>query len=120
MNHGLSMSWPQSVQAKIHRQAKVHEKEKCNSLNFCSLVQGTVGLYFPTMGMIKSRHVPEDIRATLYNIFRIPLNLIVVVVLSFLGKLASVSLVLDDVLNFQLSSGREIRLCTTWSGSLSA
>jgi len=33
------------------------------------------------MGMLKSQLVPEEVRATVYNIFRIPLNLIVLGVL---------------------------------------
>lgn len=40
-----------------------------------------VGVYFPSMGTIKSRVVPEDLRTTLYNLFRVPLNIIVLVVL---------------------------------------
>lgn len=40
-----------------------------------------VGLYFPLMSMMKSSVVPEQHRSTLYNIFRIPLNAIVLVVL---------------------------------------
>jgi MFS family permease len=39
------------------------------------------GVYFPAMGMVKSQLVPEEVRATVYNIFRIPLNLIVLGVL---------------------------------------
>jgi len=40
-----------------------------------------VGLYFPLMGMLKSQVVPEQHRSTLYNLFRVPLNVIVLVVL---------------------------------------
>ncbi|KAH9253172.1 hypothetical protein BASA81_008854 [Batrachochytrium salamandrivorans] len=43
-----------------------------------------VGMYYPLMGMLKSQIVPEQHRTTLYNLFRIPLNAIVLVVL--LGK----------------------------------
>ena len=41
----------------------------------------TVGLYFPTMGTLKSSIVPEKMRSTIYNIYRIPLNVIVLTVL---------------------------------------
>ena len=41
----------------------------------------TVGLYFPTMGTLKSGIVPEKMRSTIYNIYRIPLNVIVLTVL---------------------------------------
>merc|ERR1719379_1111169 len=37
-----------------------------------------VGLYFPSIGALKSEVVPEHIRTTMYNIYRIPLNAVVV------------------------------------------
>jgi len=36
------------------------------------------GMYFPLMGTMKSMIVPESQRAAIYNIYRIPMNLIVV------------------------------------------
>ena len=36
-----------------------------------------VGMYFPSMGTMKGMIVPEDKRAAIYNLFRIPLNFIV-------------------------------------------
>ncbi|KAI9202146.1 uncharacterized protein BJ171DRAFT_426770 [Polychytrium aggregatum] len=39
------------------------------------------GIYYPTLGTIRSKVIPEEIRATVMNIFRVPLNLIVVVTL---------------------------------------
>jgi MFS transporter, MFS domain-containing protein family, molybdate-anion transporter len=36
-----------------------------------------VGIYFPVMGTMKGSIVPEDKRAAIYNLFRIPLNFIV-------------------------------------------
>ena len=39
------------------------------------------GLYFPGLGTQRGKYIPEDVRATLMNIFRIGLNLIVVGVL---------------------------------------
>jgi hypothetical protein len=39
------------------------------------------GLYFPAMGTLKSQVVPEQFRATIYNLVRVPLNVIVLVVL---------------------------------------
>jgi len=36
-----------------------------------------VGLYFPLMGTLKGDIVPEDMRSTIYNIYRLPLNIIV-------------------------------------------
>ena len=45
------------------------------------LPQGAVGVYWPSIGTVKSRVVPEEARATMYNIYRIPLNAIVLAVL---------------------------------------
>jgi multisubunit Na+/H+ antiporter MnhC subunit len=36
-----------------------------------------VGMYFPTMGTLKSTIVPEHSRSAIYNLYRIPLNAIV-------------------------------------------
>jgi uncharacterized membrane protein YsdA (DUF1294 family) len=36
-----------------------------------------VGVYFPVMGTMKGAIVPEDKRAAIYNLYRIPLNFIV-------------------------------------------
>merc|ERR1740130_1976945 len=42
------------------------------------LFEFSVGLYFPSVGVLKSDIVPENVRATMYNIYRIPLNAVVV------------------------------------------
>lgn len=42
-----------------------------------NLFEMAVGMYFPTMGTLKGCIVPEDKRAAIYNLFRIPLNFIV-------------------------------------------
>merc|ERR1719158_2342940 len=34
----------------------------------------SVGVYWPAIGTIKSEVVPEGIRATMYNLYRVPLN----------------------------------------------
>ena len=39
--------------------------------------EACVGLYFPMMGTLKGDIVPEDMRSTIYNIYRLPLNIIV-------------------------------------------
>eukprot|EP00434_Breviolum_minutum_P037810 symbB.v1.2.033527.t1/scaffold4171.1/size43550/2 len=41
-----------------------------------------VGLYFPMMGTMKGQIVPESKRATIYNLYRLPLNVIVVLTLT--------------------------------------
>lgn len=42
-----------------------------------NLFEMCVGLYFPIMGTMKGGIVPEDKRAAIYNLYRIPLNFIV-------------------------------------------
>jgi multisubunit Na+/H+ antiporter MnhC subunit len=42
-----------------------------------NLFEFTVGMYFPVMGCLKSAIVPEAKRAAIYNLYRIPLNCIV-------------------------------------------
>lgn len=39
------------------------------------------GMYFPCMGTLRGKYVPEASRAAIMNIFRVPLNLLVVLVL---------------------------------------
>eukprot|EP00448_Togula_jolla_P004447 CAMPEP_0170614394 /NCGR_PEP_ID=MMETSP0224-20130122/24778_1 /TAXON_ID=285029 /ORGANISM="Togula jolla, Strain CCCM 725" /LENGTH=470 /DNA_ID=CAMNT_0010940051 /DNA_START=73 /DNA_END=1485 /DNA_ORIENTATION=- len=45
------------------------------------LFEFCVGVYFPSIGVLKSEIVPESIRGTMYNIYRIPLNGLVVILL---------------------------------------
>lgn len=40
-----------------------------------------VGIFWPVMGTLRSQLLPEELRSTTMNLFRIPLNLIVVTVL---------------------------------------
>lgn len=47
-----------------------------------------VGLFWPSLGTMRSRYVPEEVRATVMNFFRIPLNFIVVVVLINIDRLS--------------------------------
>merc|ERR1719323_763118 len=53
------------------------------ALTFAAFVvfEFCVGLYFPSVGSLKSELVPERVRATMYNIYRVPLNAIVVALL---------------------------------------
>ena len=51
-----------------------------------NIFEMTVGMYFPTMGTLKSGIVPESSRAAIYNLYRIPLNFIVLT--SLLTKLS--------------------------------
>merc|ERR1719230_1639314 len=39
--------------------------------------EACVGLYFPLIGTLKGDIVPEDMRSTIYNLYRLPLNVCV-------------------------------------------
>jgi len=58
----------------------VTKNENFIMLSFC-MFEAICGVYFPGMGVMRSQHLPEETRATIMNLFRIGLNLIVVVVL---------------------------------------
>ena len=45
---------------------------------FLALFEGCLGGYFATVGALKAKWVAERMRATVYNFFRVPLNLLVV------------------------------------------
>jgi len=50
-----------------------------NTLKFLAMniFELTVGMYWPIMGTLKGAIVPESKRAAIYNLYRIPLNFIV-------------------------------------------
>jgi MFS family permease len=49
--------------------------------------EACVGVYWPVIGTLKGIYVPEAQRSAIYNVFRVPLNAIVLVVLLFLSEL---------------------------------
>jgi predicted MFS family arabinose efflux permease len=53
------------------------------------LFEMTVGVFYPSYGVIKSEKIPEDIRSAVMNIFRIPLNAFVVLLLLKIEALPS-------------------------------
>lgn len=55
------------------------------------LINMSLGAYFPVMSLIKSKVVPEEHRATFYNIMRIPMNIIVALVMTQTSRI-------DDIL----------------------
>jgi len=48
-----------------------------------------VGIFWPGMGTMRSKYIPEESRATIMNIFRIPLNAIVVALLFNVGAIST-------------------------------
>ena len=59
---------------------------------FC-LFEVMVGLFWPSMMKMRAEYVPEEMRSTIINFFRIPLNLFVCLILYNvrLGPVTSVS-----------------------------
>jgi hypothetical protein len=51
--------------------------------------EATVGVFYPSYGTIKAEKIPEDIRSAVMNIFRMPLNAFVVVLLLKIKYLSS-------------------------------
>jgi MFS transporter, MFS domain-containing protein family, molybdate-anion transporter len=56
-------------------------------LAFC-VFELCCGLYFPSVGTMRSRYIPEEVRSTVMNIFRVGLNGIVVIVLFNIDSMA--------------------------------
>eukprot|EP00824_Muranothrix_gubernata_P018528 TRINITY_DN37604_c0_g1_i1.p2 TRINITY_DN37604_c0_g1~~TRINITY_DN37604_c0_g1_i1.p2 ORF type:complete len:457 (+),score=92.75 TRINITY_DN37604_c0_g1_i1:25-1371(+) len=50
-----------------------------------------VGMFWPALGTMRGNYVPEEVRATLMNVFRIPLNLFVVLILINVGDTTPIS-----------------------------
>lgn len=44
------------------------------------------GIYFPTQGTLRSVIVPEESRSTIMNFFRVPLNILVVLILVYVRR----------------------------------
>ena len=57
---------------------------KVQLLAFC-LFEGCIGIFWPSMMALRAQYVPEEMRSTIMNIFRIPLNLFVCIVLYKVG-----------------------------------
>jgi len=58
---------------------------------FC-LFEVCVGVYFPAIASQRAKHVPNEVRATIMGIFRIPLNLIVVLSLLNASQVGTTSM----------------------------
>jgi phage-related holin len=55
---------------------------------FC-VFEVACGVYFPSAGTMRSKYIPEEVRSTVMNVFRVGLNLIVVLVLMNIDALAT-------------------------------
>lgn len=59
----------------------------CRLVAFCCF-EVCVGFYWPYINILRTKYVPDDVRATVVNVFRVPLNFIVVIVLYDLHSLS--------------------------------
>ncbi|CAE7698561.1 MFSD5, partial [Symbiodinium necroappetens] len=68
------------VAALCHGSILFVDSESIHLLAFF-IFEMCVGIYFPMMGTMKGQIVPESKRSTIYNLYRVPLNAIVVLTL---------------------------------------
>ena len=54
---------------------------------FCAIINGTCGFYQPANSIIKAKILPEKYRTTLMSIFRIPLNVYVIIILIYIKQM---------------------------------
>ena len=47
----------------------------------------SIGLYFPAMSSLRSHILPDEIRSTVMNVFRVPLNLMVILMLRYVHEM---------------------------------
>eukprot|EP00756_Hemistasia_phaeocysticola_P067016 Hpha_TRINITY_DN9652_c0_g1::TRINITY_DN9652_c0_g1_i1::g.184472::m.184472 len=64
---------------------------------FC-MFEMCVGIFWPSVMGMRAKYVPEDVRATVMNLFRVPLNAFVCTLLMLQGSLTLIQ-------NFQVCSG---------------
>ena len=66
--------------------------------------EACVGLYFPMMGTLKGDIVPEDMRSTIYNLYRLPLNVIVLMPLLMNFSISTTFAVTTSILAVAVAS----------------
>ncbi|KAI0839962.1 DUF791-domain-containing protein [Hypoxylon sp. FL0890] len=79
---------------------------------FC-LFEACVGMYWPCTGYLKGHLVEDDIRAKVYSILRIPLNIFVVVALAVVGDSKHFTKVFSACSMLLTAS-----FCVVWAASL--
>jgi len=65
-------------------------------VSFC-VYEACVGAYFALVGSIKAKQIPEHLRAAIYGIFRVPLNVLVVII-QLLSPSTSISMLSASLL----------------------
>ncbi len=68
----------------------MYRDERLVFWSFCCF-EACVGMYFPSVGYLKGRIIEDGIRARVYGMLRIPLNIMVVIALSLIKEGESLS-----------------------------
>ena len=80
--------------------------------------EACVGLYFPMMGTLKGDIVPEDMRSTIYNIYRLPLNVIVLMPLLMNFSISTTFAVTTSILGVAVAAAFLLKSMPKKSGDL--
>lgn len=78
------------------------------------LFEISVGLYWPMMGSLKSNIVPENLRSTVYSLYRVPLNIAVLAILLLTTRVRTAFFITTVLLVIAIcAQARLVRLSTT-------
>jgi len=91
------------VSAACHLTVFLFQDVKIRFVAFL-VFEACVGLYFPMMGTLKGDIVPEDMRSTIYNIYRLPLNVIVLMPLLMNFSISTTFAVTTSILGVAVAS----------------
>ena len=88
---GLCMAVPVAYHARIERHAAARRGEGITAAGmvqcaaFC-VFEACIGIFWPSMMRMRAHYLPDELRSTLINCFRVPLNVFVCVVLYNVSK----------------------------------
>merc|ERR1712160_211806 len=71
--------------------------------------EACVGLYFPMIGTLKGEIVPEDMRSIIYNLYRLPLNVIVLMPLLLNFSISTTFAVTTSILTVAVASAFSLK-----------
>ena len=87
----------------------------------CTIFEGSVGVYFPCHGTLRAHYVPDHTRSAVMNVFRFPMNAMVIIVLSLMPTPRTAFLLLAASHLVSLFALRRFqRLIATSNGSTSS
>lgn len=76
------------------------------------------GMHFTLIGMLRGKYVPEECRSSVMNLFRVPLNVLVVLVLIFVDRFDSHTVFLICSLWLAAAAGAAYKLSITPAHSI--